>query len=725
MEQQSPLDYQSLIPALGNLGSFADPAGFSANIVALLLLIFLLGAGFSLRAFYQSIQKVSEINGILDGASRDTLSQQRRDIRERAQNETLSGNLWREFDESLVLVERTNRLYNTIDAQHFFNTHSLARGLTENRLLAAMPGILTAIGVIGTFAGLQLGLSALGSSLTTEGEANVDDLKNLTGGIFTMIAGASIAFTTSLWGVLLSVIFNFGEKALERNVRGRISALQNHIDFLFPRITAEQSLVNIEESSKTSQEKLAELDEKIGHRLQAAMSQATETIREGITDSLERVLGPAIEKLVENATTGSEKAFEALLNEFMSKMGAAGEDQRRAAESTITGMKAASEQITADVGRLGEKLDAVLSSHERLTTDFTQLTQANREAAQQLQGAATSMDSATRRSEASASSFEAASTALASAVNDASAQIATSAIQLGEINTAHQGALARLDSIFGALGGLQDKLNDITGDAGAGLSEATARLGQIADMVKNQMLEFERRMAEFGDTQNKTNEQNMREMGAASAKVIDRVEGLLKRVDETLTQTANGADSFLQIASANQAAAHELMKVSETLGRSASALAQHEGALSRSSEQLLEATANAATKVKEAAGTLETVARGHDRAEARIDQLAEQITAIGQQLQRAGEMADSGLSKVNVHFDHVAKSMRDHIEELEKQTIKLLQEVAEEVQTQTQDRLNAWNKETNEYISAMSSAVQAISSVVDDIEGTLARSKGR
>ena len=59
----------------------------------------------------------------------------------------------------LVLVESRSRLFNTIDAPHFFNTYTLARGLTENRLVAAMPGILTAIGVVGTFAGLQMGLA--------------------------------------------------------------------------------------------------------------------------------------------------------------------------------------------------------------------------------------------------------------------------------------------------------------------------------------------------------------------------------------------------------------------------------------------------------------------------------------------------------------------------------------------------------------------------------------
>ena len=56
---------------------------------------------------------------------------------------------------------RGYHLFNTLDASHFFNHYSLARGLTDNRLLTAVPSFLTAIGVIGTFAGLQIGLGEI------------------------------------------------------------------------------------------------------------------------------------------------------------------------------------------------------------------------------------------------------------------------------------------------------------------------------------------------------------------------------------------------------------------------------------------------------------------------------------------------------------------------------------------------------------------------------------
>ncbi len=86
---------------------------------------------------------------------------------------------------------------------------------------------------------------------------------------------------TSVWGIATSVAFNFYEKMLERSIRSSINSFQNRVDLsYYPRVTAEQSLSNIEDFTKQSMEKLAELDEKIGHKMQEAMQQASNSIRE-------------------------------------------------------------------------------------------------------------------------------------------------------------------------------------------------------------------------------------------------------------------------------------------------------------------------------------------------------------------------------------------------------------------------------------------------------------
>ncbi len=145
--------------------------------------------------------------------------------------------------------------------------------------MAAVPAFLTALGVLGTFVGLQLGLASL--ELTSESDVNI-----LKSGIFSMMSGASTAFVTSVWGVALSLFFNFIEKSLERLVRRKIANLQDLIDFLYPRITTEQTLIKISDSSRITSQTMQTLAEQIGDRLQQSLMQASESIRISMNENL-------------------------------------------------------------------------------------------------------------------------------------------------------------------------------------------------------------------------------------------------------------------------------------------------------------------------------------------------------------------------------------------------------------------------------------------------------
>ncbi len=371
------LDITNLIPDLSLVldGEFYTAPGFSATLVSILGVIFVVFLGMTIISFLRAKRHLSFYEKLIKGLKVDELIEKRRDITNQAMESGSYGNLWREFDESLVETPQKKRLCNTLDAAHFFNTHTLAKGLTENRLIAAVPGFLTAIGVIGTFAGLQMGLVEL-DGLNPKTATS----QELTQGIFGMIGGASIAFMTSVWGILFSVLFNFIEKGFERNIRNAISNFQNRIDYLYPRITAEQSLTNIEEATRQSFERLAELDEKIGNRMQEAMRQTTVAIQEGLQESLNKVLGPAIEQLVNNANSGSEKALASLMDRYLEGMGDLGSEQRKllegatdqlgnTAKNMTQGMENFLGSLESHVEKLSEKNESALADIQQ---QFTQ-----------------------------------------------------------------------------------------------------------------------------------------------------------------------------------------------------------------------------------------------------------------------------------------------------------------------------------------------------------------
>ncbi|WOA30212.1 anti-phage ZorAB system protein ZorA [Alloalcanivorax xenomutans] len=354
--------------ALDILSLLTDMNELSWFFVGFMLFIFIITC-VSLFAHWLNYQARSAgVRALVKDQSRENLARNRRQTLEIALEKKKDvGNLWREFDESLVFSKDKEKLFNTLDAEHFFNTRTLASGLTESRLLAAAPSFMVAIGVLGTFVGLSLGLADLHLG---------NDLDQLRGDMERMISGAATAFNTSIFGVLLSLVLNLGEKLLERRVRKQIRFLQQDIDFLYPRIPAEQTLVHIEDATTSSAQSMMELHERIGDRLQETVSAMSESMQEAISDSLRNVMAPALERLAKNASDQSTTVLEQLVGSFLDKFGEAGRQQGQALERVAGDVGGAVEGIRSEIGRVssmlseaGEKTEGLLEQQRQQTAE--------------------------------------------------------------------------------------------------------------------------------------------------------------------------------------------------------------------------------------------------------------------------------------------------------------------------------------------------------------------
>ena len=201
--------------------------GLSALFWLVMAAIFSYAACFLVCSQYRVGQRLRALNSLLNGQTKEALASKRRETLQNAlQSQPPEvGKLWREFDESLVSsgFGENGQLFNTLDAEHFFNPLTLARGLSASRLMAATPSFLVAIGVLGTFVGLTVGLE----SLDLDSRSEVDNLRD---GIDGLIQGAAVAFMTSVWGVFMSLVLNFAEKVFERSALNGIRKLQQDID---------------------------------------------------------------------------------------------------------------------------------------------------------------------------------------------------------------------------------------------------------------------------------------------------------------------------------------------------------------------------------------------------------------------------------------------------------------------------------------------------------------
>ena len=133
------------------------------------------------------------------------------------------------------------------NAEEFFNSSELARarGINLKHIIAA-PGVLSGLGVLGTFVGLTYSVRSFDSSDSTAIMASIK----------TLLGGMSTAFVTSLLGMALSAIYIYFQKRFFNNYDNVIAVLVRQLDQKY-HISADEII--IAENEKKNREILNRL----------------------------------------------------------------------------------------------------------------------------------------------------------------------------------------------------------------------------------------------------------------------------------------------------------------------------------------------------------------------------------------------------------------------------------------------------------------------------------
>lgn len=148
----------------------------------------------------------------------------------------------------------------------FLTPEAVLGGAVNRRLAEALPGILVALGIFGTFMGLMLGLKGL----------NIDEIANLKQGVGQLLSGLSLAFTSSLLGISFSIIFSFSYRFLIRRLEQSVFALNRIVEQVFPFSSYEHYARKYIE-------------------LQADIKQGLQTLATDVATSLSNIIGPALD----------------------------------------------------------------------------------------------------------------------------------------------------------------------------------------------------------------------------------------------------------------------------------------------------------------------------------------------------------------------------------------------------------------------------------------------
>ncbi|MCM1121635.1 MAG: hypothetical protein NC416_03540 [Eubacterium sp.] len=212
------------------------------------------------------------------------------------------------FDKYRMQVKGTKRRRGTAsscDIEDYINEDLLDK-VGMNFFNSGVSGTLTGLGILGTFLGLSMGLGAFSG----------DDIFTISDNVGSLLSGMKVAFHTSVYGILFSLVFNFAYRSIMSD------AYETLDEFLSVfRQTTQPQTVREDENSATLLV------------YQAGMANTLKQMLELMKGSAkEQTVG--VERIVDQFTKQMQTALDADFKKLGNALKSAGEAQAASAAST-------------------------------------------------------------------------------------------------------------------------------------------------------------------------------------------------------------------------------------------------------------------------------------------------------------------------------------------------------------------------------------------------------
>lgn len=224
---------------------------------------------------------------------------------------------------------------------HFKHIQPPATGFTGQ-----IAGILTSIGILGTFIGITVGLGQIGSDMS--GGSSQD----MQAAMSSLISSLGVSFRTSIWGLISSMVIT----ALTNTKAAKLAKSRNAFVNLLNRIMPQ----------KSERALMAEQNELMSKQV-AGMRTVGESIGASLGQTITQAFGQlqaSMDNMSKSIAANQQEGLDALVRQFMQQM---------------------QQSMNADFSQLGQTLKDMVASNERFQFTLSQLAD-NLKAATENQG---------------------------------------------------------------------------------------------------------------------------------------------------------------------------------------------------------------------------------------------------------------------------------------------------------------------------------------------------
>lgn len=307
-------------------------------------------------------------------------------------------NIWDEFAKTLHEQKdfqdgeyKTVSVFATVTSDAYFNSENILEGRVHSEFFKHLPGILTGLGIIGTFIGLILGLREFAPAI-----ASVGDPASTRAGLAGLMNGVVEAFLVSATAISLAMVITFVEKYGLAQIAQSINDLVLLIDQMYDTGASEDYLARLVKSSEDTSgqtkilkdallEPISDLLREISqNQISASREVATQigatisnSIQESLKEPLEKVAG-VVQSASGDQSAAATRMLQDVMSHFSQKLSDLFGDQitniNQLNQDTASSLKVAVDSIQKLVGSLedsGKKTADAMS--ERMVASLEQL----------------------------------------------------------------------------------------------------------------------------------------------------------------------------------------------------------------------------------------------------------------------------------------------------------------------------------------------------------------
>jgi len=197
------------------------------------------------------------------------------------------------------------RIRSTVPSANIFNPSSLVDSRLNLEFFKHLPGILTGIGIIGTFWGLINGIQQFDPSLLGKAKADPEQMEKLFTGMKLLFTEVQGAFIASASAILMAMIITFFEKMLMNGCHRKLEKLCRALDALYEGGVGEDYLALLVKHTAENATQTAQLK-------QSLVTELSELLRDLTTQQIEqsKLLGAALSERLDRQLDAAQRQTE-------------------------------------------------------------------------------------------------------------------------------------------------------------------------------------------------------------------------------------------------------------------------------------------------------------------------------------------------------------------------------------------------------------------------------